>query len=182
MMLNNNAQMFTIYFPSNFFYTEVKEIWEPYILRLRLPFESIEDFMNAQIQTVTFPSLDMETASQQIGQYQLIYPGGKEVEPIAGKNLNITFKLTESYYTYWIMYYQITYYLQYQNKGNKLKNQWMEPINISFLNDAGFEILKFKFKEITPIGLSELNLSYAATIAQYTTFNFSLNYNRFDIE
>ena len=60
---------------------------------MRLPYQSIDDFMNSQIQTVTFPSANLETSTQQRGQYEVTYPGGKELEPLISKDLSITFKL-----------------------------------------------------------------------------------------
>jgi hypothetical protein len=57
----------------------------------------------------------------------------------------------------------------------------MEPVKLGFLSDAGFKILEFTFWEITPTNTSELNLSYAATIGSYNTFQANLRYNRFDI-
>lgn len=190
MVLNNKPQMFSIYFPSNFFYPEVKRKWEPIIERMKLPYQSIDDFMNSQIQSVTFPSITMETSQQQRGQYEVVYPGGKELEPIMSKDLSITFKLTESYISYFIMWDQIDMYLHYANMSNDIteyiggekKACWMEPLQLSFLTDQGFELTKFVFSEITPTSLSELNLSYAAQAAAYNTFSVGLHFNVFDIK
>jgi len=183
MLLNNKPQMFTIYFPSNFFYKEVKEKWEPIIEKMRLPYQSLDDFMNQQIQTVTFPSFQIDTATQQRGQYEVTYPGGKELEPLINKSLTISFKLTESYISYFVMWDQIDLYLHYKRDGfTENKPCWMEPIQLAFLSDAGFQLTEFVFREITPTSLSELNLSYAAQIASYNNFTFSLKYNRFDIK
>lgn len=182
MVLNNKPQMFAISFPSNFFYPEVKKRWEPLVERMRLPYQSIDDFMNAQIQSIQFPNLNMPTSVQQRWQYEVTYPGGKELEPLIGKSLNITFKLTESYLSYWIMWDQIDTYLHYVHHHTDKKNCWMEPIFLSFLSDAGFELVKFIFREITPTSLSDLNLSYAAQIASYNTFTLGLNYNLFSVK
>ena len=177
MVLNNKPQMFVVSFPSNFFYPEVKERWAPIVERMRLPYQSVDDFMNAQIQTVTFPSLQMPLATQQRGQYEVGYYGGKELEVLIGKDLNITFKLTESYLSYWIMWDQLDVYLHYVNDYRDKKPCWMEPIQLSFLSDAGFELVQFTFREITPTSLSEINLSYDAQIAAYNTFTLGLHYN-----
>ena len=182
MVLNNKPQMFVVSFPSNFFYPEVKERWAPIVERMRLPYQSVDDFMNAQIQTVTFPSLQMPLATQQRGQYEVGYYGGKELEVLIGKDLNITFKLTESYLSYWIMWNQLDVYLHYVNDYHDKKPCWMEPIQLSFLSDAGFELVQFTFREITPTSLSEINLSYAAQIAAYNTFTLGLHYNVFAIK
>lgn len=186
MVLNNKPQMFTLGFPQNFFYQEVIDKWSPFIERMQLPYLSLVDFMNAQIQSFVFPSLNIENASQQRGQYNVVYPTGKELEPLITKELSITFKLTESYASYFIWWDQIDTYLHYagpnlQNAGKIKKPCWMEPIHLMFLSDAGFSLRGYTFYEITPRSLSELNLSYAAQAASYNNFTVGLTYNRFDM-
>ncbi len=183
MVLNNKPQMFTIYFPSTFFYDRVCEKWGPIINKMRLPYQSVVDFMNSQIQTVTFPGLNIDTPTQQRNQYEVVYPSGKELEVLIDKSLRINFKLTESYISYWILWDQVDIYLHYGewNKPYEREPIWMEPIKLGFLNDAGFTLTEFEFREITPTALSELNLSYAASVASYNTFSWSLHYNVFDI-
>ncbi len=44
MILNAKANMFTIWFPSNFFYPSIVSKWEPVVKRLKLPYQTIEDF------------------------------------------------------------------------------------------------------------------------------------------
>ena len=182
-VLNNKPQMFTIEFPSNFWYKEVKKMWEPMVKRMKLPYDTLDDFMNQQIQQVTFPSTNLELATQQRGQYEIAYATGKELEPSIGKTLNITFKLTESYLSYWVIWHQVDSYLHYANDGLGREKApiYMEPITIGFLTDAGLELIKFRFEQIIPTNIGELNLSYAATVASYNTFSWSLRFNYFDI-
>ena len=182
MVLNNCPQMFSIYFPSNFFYEEVIEKWSPIVEKMRLPYRTVDDFMNAQIQSVTFPGASIENSVQQRRQYDIMYPGGKELEVLLNKELNITFKLTESYLSYWIIWDQMDRYLHYVNEGKQLEPVWMEPVHLIFLNDAGFGMTQFCFRDIVPTSLGELNLSYAAQAASYNTFNWSLRFNRFDTD
>ena len=88
------------------------------------------------------------------------------------------------------MWDQLDIYLHYANMNNDIdeyigdekKPCWMEPIHLAFLTDQGFELTKFIFSEITPTSLSELNLSYAAQIANYNTFTWGLKYNRFIVK
>ena len=182
MVLNNKPQMFTFYFPSNFWYDEVKETWQPFIERMKLPYQDISDFMNQQVQAIKFPALNMEPVEQQREQYPIAYFNGKELEPQIDKSLNITFKLTESYITYWVVWHQIDLFLHYAATANEKKPCWMEPVSLGFLNDAGFKMIEFEFSGITPTNTSELNMSYAATIASYNTFSLNLRYNYFDIK
>lgn len=182
MVLNNKPQMFTFYFPSDFWYPEVVEQWTPMVRRMKLPYETVEDFMNAQIQAVTFPSMNLDLAVQGRWQYEVAYYGGKELEPLIDKNLKITFKLTESYLSYWIVWHQIDTFLHYASEYREKKVCWLPPVKLGFLTDAGIQLLDFTFNEITPEGTSELNLSYAATVASYNTFTLSLRYNTFSVD
>lgn len=175
--------MFSVYFPTNFFYSNVVEKWETIVKRMKLPYESVCDFMNNQIQSVTFPALNLDNATQQRWNYEVAYAQGKELEPVITKTLTMTFKLTESYASYFIMWDQLDTYLHYHSRKELPEvNPWLEPITLSFLTDSGHKLTSFIFREITPKSLSDLNLSYAAQIASYNNFNFTMMYNRFDIE
>ena len=140
--------------------------------------------MNQQIQQVTFPSTNLDLAIQQRGQYEIAYATGKELEPEIGKVLNVTFKLTESYLSYWIVWHQVDLYLHYANDvlGRNKMPLYMEPVKLGFLTDAGIQMLDFTFREIVPTNIGELTLSYAATVASYNTFSWSLRFNRFNID
>jgi hypothetical protein len=186
MVLNNLPQMFVFSFPSTFWYPEVVARWTPMVERMKLPYETVEDFMNAQVQAVKFPAMNMELATQQRGQYDIAYPGGKELEPIMDRNITVTMKLTESYLSYWIWWDQLDTYLHYANDYNpEVKDKkpcWMHPVKLSLLTDSGIQLVEFTFRDITPTNTSELNLSYAATVASYNTFTLNLRYNYFDVD
>jgi len=180
MILNNKSQMFSIWFPIDFFYGEVIEQWTPFVEKMKLPYMSLTDFMNSQIQKVNFPSIDIGESNQQQGQFDIGYTVGKEMEPLLNKTLTITMKLTESYLTYWIFYSQIHYFLEYKNKYGE-NRVFMNNVHLSFLNDAGFSLVDCTYKYLVPTSLGTFDLSYAAQLASYTTFDISFRYNRFDI-
>lgn len=176
MILNARSNQFQIHFSKTFFYQEVIDKWTPVIVSLKLPYDNITDFMNSCIQSVSFPAISLPTVTQQEGQYETNWRSGKELEAIYDKTLNISFKLTESYISYWILYDQIELFLKY---GEKMP--WWPPMYLSFIDNAGFEMVKFNIKYIVPTALSELNLTYSQALAQFQTFTLSLKYNRFDV-
>ena len=100
MVLNNLPQMFSFYFPSNFWYDEVVKTWTPFVQRMRLPYETVSDFMNDQVQSVVFPSINIDLSTQQRGQYEVACPGGEELEPLIDNTIKITMKLIESSHSY----------------------------------------------------------------------------------
>lgn len=173
MVLNNRTQLFSFYFPSNYLYPEIAEKYKVYLNRMHLPFESCEDFLNYCIQSVNFPSINIPNAIQQHRQYEIEYTTGKEMDAIIEKNLTITFKLTDSYLSYWIVRDQIEAYLKY----GEVKKVFWNPLYLTFLSSGGYEINTLEFSQITPTSLSELDLSYKSEIAQYNTFNLGLHYN-----
>ena len=176
-ILNAKSNMFTIWFPPNFFYPSVVTKWEPIIKRLKLPYQTIEDFFNASIQSVTMPPMDLNVLIQQQSQFEIGYKGGKELEAIFDKNLDVTFKLSEGFITYWIIFEQIQEFLKYQEG-----NVFWPPMYVSFLDMHGFELVAFEFEKIVPTGLSQFEVSYATTAAEFNTFTLGIRYNRFKIK
>jgi hypothetical protein len=176
-ILNAKANMFTIWFPPNFFYPSVVKSWEPVVRRLKLQYQNIEDFFNASIQSITIPAIDLPTPTQQQSQFEISYRGGKELEPTFEKTLDVTFKLAEGFITYWMIFDQIEEYLRY-----KEDEVFWPSMYVSFLDHHGFELVAFEFNKIVPTGLSTFDVSYATTAADFNTFTLGLRYNRFNIK
>ena len=57
----------------------------------------------------------------------------------------------------------------------------MPPISVTILDDGGFETVTYTYHELTPIGLSDFDLSYAARPGTFNTFTWTFSYNYFDI-
>lgn len=174
MILNSLNNQFVIRFPQNFFYPEIEEKWNPVVRRLKLPYETLEDFINGTIQSVSFPSIEMDLVTQQQGQRPIRYRPGKELDPLLDRNLTVTFKLSEGFISYWILFEQIEEYLNYRES-----NPFWPPMYISFLDHHGFELLEFSFNQLVPQSLSQFEVSYATTAAEFRTFTMNVTYNRF---
>ena len=56
------------------------------------------------------------------------------------------------------------------------------PMYVSFLDHHGFELISFTFQKIVPTSLSQFDLSYAQTAAEFNTFSMNLRWNRYDIK
>ena len=177
MILNSKSNQFTIWFPKNFFYPEINKRWTPIVRRLKLPYESLEDFFNASIQSITMPPIDLVPITQQQGQFPIAYRPGKELEPLFEKTINVTFKLTEGFISYWLMFEQMEMFLKYMESS-----PFWPPMYVSFLDLHGFELVVFEFHQITPLSLTQFEVSYAQTAAEFNTFSVGLKYNRFKIK
>ena len=177
MVLSNLQQNFTIWWGPNFFYPEVNERWLPVIRRQLFPYLSMSDYMLAQIQSFSLPSINMKSVTQQGGRYVINKRSSNSLDEAMEKTMTITFKLTEGYTSYFIMRQQLDLYYQII----KTKPLYMSPINVELLDDSGHAILTYEQEQITPTSMSELNLSYAAKLGSYNTFTVECSYNYFNI-
>ena len=178
MLLNSLNNQFVIRFPKSFFYPEIHNRWAPVVKRLKLPYENLEDFMNSAIQSLEFPAMELNPVEQAQQQFRVTYKGGKELEPIFDKNLTFTFKLSEGFITYWILFEQIELFM----KVYQVKTPFWDPMYVSFLDHHGFELVAFSFEKIVPTSMSQFSISYATTAAEFNTFTMNLRYSRFKIK
>lgn len=178
MLLNPLSQNFVIWLPSNFFYSEVVKIWKPIFKRKYLPYVTIEDMFNAQITSISFPSVSTTPVTQQMQNYQITKRGGKQLDQSMSKTLSLSIKLSEGYMTYFMARQQFQLYMDF---GANYKDIYLPPINITILDDGGRENITYTYYQITPTGLSDFDLSYAAKPGTFNTFQWTFSYNYFDI-
>ena len=176
MILNSLNNQFVVQFPSGFFYPDIVRKWTPIVNRMKLPYETLEDFINATVQSITFPSVELTNVNQPQGQFPIQYRPGKELEPLLEKNLTVSFKLSEGLISYWIMFEQVEMFLAYEQTV-----PFWPPMYVSFLDHKGFELVAFSFEKIIPTSLSQFEISYAQTAAEFHTFQMVLRYNRYTI-
>jgi len=175
-ILNSKLNMFAIWFPRDFLYPEIRERWTPVVKRLKLQYQTLEDYINATVQSISFPEVILENMEQPQSMYKIKYRGGKELEPILDKNLTLSFKLTEGFISYWMLFDQIDLFQMY-----KESDPFWPSMFVSFMDHHGFELMAFEFQKIIPRGLSAFNANYATTAADFTTFTLSLEYSRYKI-
>ena len=178
MLLNPLSQNFVIWFPANFFYSEVVKLWTPVFKRMFLPYLTIEDMFNSQITNLSFPSVNSNTVTQQNQNYQITKRSGRQLDQDMNKELTLTIKLSESYMTYFIARQQMDLYLKY---GANQKALYFPPINVTILDEGGFENITYTYFQLTPTNLSDFDLSYAAKPGSFNTFTWGFKYNYFDI-
>jgi len=160
MLLNPLSQNFAIWLPANFFYNEVVNLWMPVFKRKFLPYVTIEDMFTSQITSINFPAVTVNNVTQGQQNYQLTKRGGRQLDMEMDKTVTLTVKLSESYMTYFIARQQMDLYYKY---GKELKDLYMgNCLNITILDEGGFENITYTYYQLTPSGLSDFDLSYSA--------------------
>lgn len=178
MLLSNLSQQFVIYIGNNFFYPEITARWLPVIRKLSMPYLTVEDFMNAQIQSINFPALDMPEVTQKMGPYKISKKNGFNTGEKIMKDISLTIKLTESYISYFIIREQMNLFYEF---AKNVKGLYWDPLTIDLLDDSGHAIISYQEVQITPVSQSELSLSYAARMGSYQTFTLRSKFNFLDI-
>lgn len=178
MLLNALQRNFVINFDPCFFYPEVSDTWMPVLDRLWVPYANLEDFINSQISSLNFPGVSTSPVSQNIRLYNNIKRPGHQMDQIMSKSLTLNIKTTESYISYFIMRDQFRRFLAL---GKYVKYLFMNPINVNLINDGGYEIVSYVFKNLTPVSISDLTLSYAATVGNFNTFSMTFDFNYYDV-
>ena len=68
MILNSKNNQFIFKLPKGFIYPDIEEKYNFYLKRLPTPFETITDYVNHTIQSVTFPAVNSDEVEQWVGR------------------------------------------------------------------------------------------------------------------
>jgi len=177
MILNSKNNNFIVRFNKGFIYPEIVQRYETYLKRLPLPYESVQDYLTASIQAVSFPSVDIEPVEQTLYEDPHSSKGGKRFETYLDRSFTITFKTYEGYINYWIMFDLIRQYYDLDNT-----DEYLPDINLTFMDHTGFELMTINFNQIVLTGLSELELNYSSNTAEFRTFTAKFKYNYIKIQ
>ena len=177
MLLNNLDQNFVIALDFNWFYPDVTQKWMPILERMYLPYITLEDFFNAQIQSINFPGLNAGTVQQQGRLYKIQKRPGFQEDQLVEKQLTLTVKTAESYISYFVARHQFQLYLRL----GQLTPLYLPNITVSLLDDGGFETVSYCYQQLTPTSIGDLSMSYAARMGQFNTFTWSFVYNYYDV-
>ena len=175
MLANSRNANFAFYFPKGFWYKSVIDQFKNYVKRNPLPYDTVENFMAAQIQSVTFPSITMQTVSQTrlLGKQQ-DYKSATPVADLFDRSLTVTFKAVDGYINYWIALENALRYYDFENK-----DQYLEDMQLRFLDAEGHIMYTVKYNKVIMTGLSELSMSNSDNNPNFKTF--SMNFSFYDV-
>ncbi len=187
MILNAKNNQFVFRFPKGFIYPEIEEKYNYYLKRLPTPFESITDYVNHTIQSVTFPSVASDEIEQWVGRKTGV--DGKNVtknpqywrqsldlERVVPKEFTVNLKTADGYLNYWVLFETYRYYLMIPNTED-----YFPDLNLMYLDRDGYQMLTVDFRQPLMKGISEVEMNYSATAMEFRTFSVNFKYNTFDI-
>lgn len=177
MILNSRNNNFIVRFQQGFFYPEIVRKYETYLKRLPIPYSGLQDYMTAGIQAITFPSLSAETVEQTLYEDPIVAKGGHRPLWYLDRGFTLTFKSYEGYINYWVMF---DMFFEFYNLDQK--DKYLGNVNLTFLDQTGFEFISVEMSQITMTSVSELDLNYSSNTAEFKNFTVDFRYNYIDIQ
>lgn len=177
MILNAKNNQFVFYFGPNFWCEKVKKIYNDFYKSLLLPYDNIDDFMMSNLQTMKFPGLSYEPVKQTgVRGAERIYKNSEPIKDMQNKKFSITFKASEAYMNWIIMYHNFIEFLDFNNKS-----QNHEMMTLGILNNEGFLMTTIKFHYPIMTGISDVELNYTEADNSFNKFTCDFEYNDWDI-
>lgn len=177
MIINSRSSNFLFTFPKGFFSKAIIDKYTPYVKRNPLPYDTLENFMAAQIQSVTFPTISMEPVRQTrlYGKSQE-YKNSVPIGDLFTRDLSITFKTLDGYINYWIFLENALEYLNFQNK-----TLYFDDLQMRFLDQEGHVVIATQYKGSYFKGMTEVTLSYSDNNPDFKTFTATFGFFKMDI-
>lgn len=173
MILNARANSFYFVFPKGFFPDAIQSKYFEYIKSQSLPYDTLTQYMNSTIQSVTFPSLQLDSVTQTrpLGK-TITYQSATPIQNLFSQGFNVTFRMASGFINYFVMLETMLTHLNFKNP-----DLFVENLPLQILDNNGNVITTAQFKGVTLGSLSELNLNYTQNAPTPTTFTAGFNYN-----
>lgn len=178
MILNSKNNQFVFYFPPNFWTDKVKKYYTDFYKSLLLPYDEIDDYVLSTLQSVSFPGWKIEGSRQtRFTGAEQDYKGSAPVKDVIRKTFSLTFKLSEGFMNYMLMYHNAIDYLDFTNK-----EQYFDNMILGLLNNEGFLLQTITFKKVIIKGMSDLTIDYSNIDGGFNKFTVDFSYNDWDID
>jgi hypothetical protein len=179
MILNARQNGFIFNFPKGFIVDSVVEKYEGYVKRMPIPYDTVNDFINSTIQQVNFPTLRTIDTTEQIrpGGFRQTYKSSTTLQNLIQRDFTVTFKLGEGFINYWILYENIIKFLDFGNP-----DQYLQDFRLLLLDNEGFVMTSVLLQQPIFTSLSEIQLNYASSTPQFSTFTIGFKCNYVDVK
>ncbi len=190
MILNAKSNQFRFLFPKGFIPTDIDEKYSGYIKRLPTPFETILDYLNHSIQSITFPSVGSDEIEQWVGRKTMggldnskqvtknpqYWRQSLDLERVITKEFTVNFKAADGYLNYWVLFETYRNYLEISTTEDYFPN-----MGLTYLDREGFQLLTVNFEQPIMKGISDIEMNYSSTGIEFKTFSINFRYNNFKI-
>lgn len=178
MLLNSRNNLFSFNFPKSFMPKEVADKYRKYLNRM--PGNVIEeplDFLNYTIQTINLPGMGFEPVVQMHKPGRnFVYRDTKPTQELFAKELTVSFQLVDGYVNYWMMLDILNYYYAFE-----VEKRFLDDLNVRIMDSEGNVLVTARIMGPLLSKLGDLSMSFADNVAEFKTFDITINYNEFQV-
>lgn len=173
MRLSSQSSQFVYNFPSTFVPDEIAQRYEPLLRKNHIQYETVIDYLNSTIKSVTFPGLSINMPNQRlIRGKQRDYKPSMNVQDIkTNRSITVNFRSVDSDLNYLIM--QDLFYYHYLDVDNLYAVDF-EMVALDIWWDAIYSVV---YKEIILTALSENTFDHSSFRVNPKEFSLDINYN-----
>lgn len=178
MHLNSKLNQLVFYFPPNFWSKDIIDQYKGFYNQMQLPYDNIDDFVLSTLQSISFPPFKIGTA-QQIGYRgsERDYKGAGPLKDDIERKFTLTFKSTEGFMNYMLIWNNMINYLDFRNK-----TQYFDAMHLGILNNEGYLMEMITFKKVILTGISNFELNHGMSDPGFNKFTVDFTYNDWDID
>lgn len=177
-LLNPRFSNYMFKFPPDFFYPEVIQKYNIYLNAIRTPFRTLSDYMTHCVQNFSWPAISAEKTEQIFKDIHKVYKPGWPAVRFIPHEMNITFKATDGFLSYFIMQDQLQRYLELGPKDE----MFLPNFVLRILDYHGLQTMSMLFEDIVFLTLSEFELSFTRNEFEFQTFTAGFSYKRLNIQ
>lgn len=175
---------FRLYFSENFIYPEVEEKYKPIIDSQSPMFRRLVEYLNMSICSNRFvPGFTIPESNVQhsrTGIKTVHTTGLNPTELLNVNSIEIEFKLKNSCINYFIMTEILLLYMNVNDREDK--SIFLPPILLDIIGDDGNIIAKFKYSNIYPKSISNLDFDGGQVNLNGDTFKCEFGFNDYSME
>ena len=178
MLLNPKQNSFFFQFPKGFFPEIIVEKYMPYLKKQPIPFDSLQQYVNSTIQTISFPGLQIDSVEQvrPLGK-KVTYRGSTPIQDLFSKDLAIQFRLVDGFINYFILLDTILWYINFAQE-----QVFIQDLPLRIMDSEGNIVVSATFQKAILSSFSELQFAYTANAPQDANFSMGFKFNYLDIK
>jgi hypothetical protein len=171
MRISSQNNQFIFNFPQNFITDALEKQFQVLMNKNFIPYLTVMDYINSTIKDIVFPSISFDSVEQRqiYGKKFNWREAGNVMDKYQGE-LDISFRSVDSHLNYFMIEQcLINFYLQKEN--------FLDILSIQVLDKYGDVIYTILLKDVIFKSLSELRMSYNASIVEEQLFTVQIQYN-----
>lgn len=175
MRISSQNNQFIFNFPQNFLTDGIEAQFKTMMEKNFMQYFSVMDYINSTIKDIVFPSISFDSVEQRTlhGKKFNYREAGNVMDKFQGE-LDITFRSVDSHINYFIIQQCLLNFYLTQEK-------FLDILSVQVLDRHGDLNYTILLKDVIFKSLSELRMSYNASIVEEQLFTVQIQYNFIEI-